>query len=85
MREITHNEVCKLYDCIHELSEYHNKTSVNFKGYYPLNSYENTLESFENALRKKESYIAELKLKIRLSASAKSILKEKSVNWTIWW
>ena len=58
MREITHNEVSKLYDCIHELSEYHNKTSVNFKGYYPLNPYENILECFENALRKKESYIA---------------------------
>ena len=43
MREITHNEVSKLYDCIHELSEYHNKASVNFKGYYPLNPYENTL------------------------------------------
>ena len=58
MREITHNEVSKLIDCIRELSEYHNKTSVNFKGYYPLNPYEKTLESFENALRKKESYIA---------------------------
>ena len=85
MREITHNEVSKLYDCIHELSEYHNKTSVNFKGYYPLNPYENTLESFKNALRKKNPILQSLKLKTGLSASAKSILKEKSVYWTIWW
>jgi len=44
MREITPNEVSKLYDCIRELSDYHNTTSVNFKGFYPLNPYEKTLE-----------------------------------------
>ncbi len=58
MREITPSEVSQLYDCIQELSEYHNTTSVNFKGCYPINPYERTLESFEAALRKKESYIA---------------------------
>ena len=31
---------------------------MNFKGYYPLNPYEKTLESFEAALREKESFIA---------------------------
>ena len=58
MREITPNEVSKLYDCIRELSDYHNTKSVNFKGCYPLNPYEKTLESFEAALRKNESHIA---------------------------
>ncbi|WP_029319006.1 hypothetical protein [Butyrivibrio sp. AE3004] len=58
MREITQNEVSKLYDCIRELSDYHNKASVNFKGCYSLNPYEKTLESFEDALGKKESCIA---------------------------
>ena len=58
MREIAPDEVSKLYDCIRELSDYHNTTSVNFKGYYPLNPYEKTLESFEAALQKKECYIA---------------------------
>lgn len=58
MREITQNEVSKLYDCIRELSEYHNTTSVNFKGYYPLNPYEKTLKSFEAALSSQDSYIA---------------------------
>ena len=36
MKEITSEEVSKLYDCIRELSEYHNTKSVNFKGFYPL-------------------------------------------------
>ena len=51
-------EVSKLYNCIRELADYHNTTSENFKGYYPLNPYEKTLESFEAALQKKECYIA---------------------------
>ena len=66
MREITPNEVSKLYDCIRELSDYHNTTSVNFKGFYPLNPYEKTLESFEAALREKESYIAVTEIEDRI-------------------
>ena len=66
MREITHDEVSKLCDCIRELADYHNKTSVNFKEYYPLNPYEKTLESFENALREKESYIAVTEIEDRI-------------------
>ncbi len=66
MREITHNEVSKLYDCIRELSEYHNTTSVNFKGCYPLKPYEKTLELFEAALLKNESYIAVIEMKDRI-------------------
>ncbi len=31
---------------------------MNFKGFYPLKPFEKTLESFEEALRNKESYIA---------------------------
>ena len=66
MREITPNEVSKLYDCIRELSDYHNTTSVNFKGFYPLNPYEKTLESFEAALREKKSYIAVTEIEDRI-------------------
>ncbi|MCR5650865.1 MAG: GNAT family N-acetyltransferase [Lachnospiraceae bacterium] len=66
MREITAEEVSKLYDCIRELSEYHNKTSLNFGGYYPLNPFEKTLESFEAALRKKESCIAVIEIENRI-------------------
>ncbi len=46
MREITSEEASKLYDCIRELSEYHNTKSVNFKGFYPLKPYEKTLISW---------------------------------------
>ncbi|SDB13756.1 Acetyltransferase (GNAT) family protein [Pseudobutyrivibrio sp. YE44] len=58
MREIAQDEASRLYDCIRELSEYHNTTSVNFKGCYPINPYEKTLKSFEVALANKDSHIA---------------------------
>jgi len=66
MREITPNEVSKLYDCLHELSDYHNEVSMNFRGFYPLKPYEKTLESFETALRNQESYIAVTEIKNRI-------------------
>ncbi len=66
MREITPDEVSKLYDCIRELSEYHNTKSVNFKGYYPLSPYEKTLESFEAALSSQDSYIAVAEIENRI-------------------
>ena len=66
MREITPDEVSKLYDCIRELSEYHNTKSVNFKGYYPLSSFEKTLESFEAALSSQDSYIAVTEIENRI-------------------
>ena len=66
MREITPEEVSKLYDCVRELSEYHNTTSENFKGCYPINPYEKALESFEAALREKESYIAVTEIEDRI-------------------
>ena len=75
MREITHNEVSKLYDCVRELSDYHNTTSVNFKGFYPLNPYEKTLELFEAALRKKESYIAVTEIEDRIIGFCKVDIK----------
>ena len=78
MREITHNEVSKLSDCIRELAEYHNKTSVNFKGQYPLNPYEKTLEAFENALREKESYIAVIEIEDRIIGFCKVDIKGDS-------
>ena len=66
MREITPDEVSKLYGCIRELSEYHNTKSVNFKGYYPLSSFEKTLESFEAALSSQDSYIAVTEIENRI-------------------
>jgi ribosomal protein S18 acetylase RimI-like enzyme len=78
MREITPEEVSKLYDCVRELSEYHNTTSENFKGCYPINPYEKVLESFEAALREKESYIAVTEIEDRIIGFCKVDIKEKS-------
>ena len=62
MREITSDEVHKLYDCICELSEYHNTVSVNFKGFFPSNPYEKTMESFEAALLNNDACIAVIEI-----------------------
>ena len=66
MREITPDEVRKLYECVRELSEYHNTVSVNFKGSFPSNPYEKTLEAFETALLRKESHIAVVEAENRI-------------------
>lgn len=58
MREIAVTEVWKLKECVQALSEYHNEVSVNFKGYYPSQSYEKTLDSFSDSLRRQKSRIA---------------------------
>lgn len=56
--EIDKTEVDKLSECISALSEYHNKVSVNFKGYYPKRAYSDTLESFSENLESGMSRIA---------------------------
>ena len=71
MREIAPHEVGKLYDCIHEFSEYHNKVSANFKGVYPLTPYEKTNESFKTALRNIDSYIAVVEIENQIAGFCK--------------
>lgn len=58
IREIDKAEVNKLLECISALSEYHNKVSVNFKGYYPKKPYKDTLASFSENLESGISKIA---------------------------
>lgn len=58
MREIGINEVDKLNDCIKELSEYHNRISVNFAGTFPRRPYEQTLHMFTESLKNQTSRIA---------------------------
>lgn len=58
IREIKANEVNKLLDCITQLSEYHNKISVNFKGSYPSRPYSKTLSVFSESLETGQSHIA---------------------------
>lgn len=58
MREITADEVNGLKECLYALSEYHNEVSTNFKGSYPSNPYDKTLEIFADSVRKRISRIA---------------------------
>lgn len=54
---ITKDEVYRLRECIRELSEYHNKVSVNFAGSYPSRPFDATLEIFAEALERQTSRI----------------------------
>lgn len=58
IREIDQSEVCRLLPCIVELSEYHNRVSVNFKGFYPSRPYEETLKAFSESMINGTSRIA---------------------------
>lgn len=48
MREIGSDEVSRLHGCLTELAEHHNKVSVNFKGCYPKQPFEETLRHFSS-------------------------------------
>ena len=46
MREIEAKEVYKLKNCLQELADHHNNVSVNFKGCYPKQPFDETLMQF---------------------------------------
>ncbi len=48
MKEIGSEEVSRLYGCLEELAEHHNRVSVNFKGCYPKQPFEQTLMHFSS-------------------------------------
>lgn len=58
IREIDASDVNKLQECIVYLAEHHNQISVNFKGSFPRRPYDETICSFSENLRNKESHIA---------------------------
>ena len=58
MREIRATEVFKLKECLSELAEHHNRVSMNFKGNYPKEAFDQTLERFAADLEAGESHIA---------------------------
>ena len=58
MREIHTTEVFKLKECLAELAEHHNRVSVNFKGNYPKEAFNKTLERFSADLEEGKSHIA---------------------------
>ena len=58
MRELDCTEVCRLRECLEQLAEHHNEVSVNFRGSFPKRPAEDTLASFEQAVRSGKSRIA---------------------------
>lgn len=58
IREISENEIALLYECVEELSAYHNEVSTNFKGIYPTHDYNDTLEKFKIQVASGDSHIA---------------------------
>ena len=58
IREIDAREANKLQECIMQLSEHHNQISVNFKGSFPRRPYDETICTFSENLKNKESHIA---------------------------
>ena len=58
MREIGSEEVPKLHDCLAELARHHNRVSINFKGRYPKQPFEETLARFSSDIDAGRSSIA---------------------------
>lgn len=58
IREIEVSEIYKLLECITQLSEYHNKISINFKGSFPSKPYNESLNMFKESLQNGQSHIA---------------------------
>lgn len=58
MRELTAAEIPRLRKCLQALAEHHNEVSVNFKGAYPSQPFEETLRSFQSALSEKTARVA---------------------------
>ena len=58
MKEIGSEEVSGLKNCLEELAEHHNRVSVNFKGCYPKQPFEETLMRFASDVETGRSSIA---------------------------
>ena len=58
MREIAPDEAYRLYDCLEQLAEHHNRVSVHFKGQYPLTPSADEIRQFEQELSEGSSRIA---------------------------
>ena len=58
LREIDAGETSALLECITQLSEHHNRISVNFKGSFPRRPYKETIRDFTDSMKRNESLIA---------------------------
>ena len=66
MREIGPEEVPKLRDCLEELAQHHNRVSINFKGCYPKQPFEETLMRFSSDIDAGRSSIAVIEAEDRV-------------------
>ena len=66
MREIGPEEVPKLRDCLEELAQHHNRVSINFKGCYPKQPFEETLMRFSSDVDAGRSSIAVIEAEDRV-------------------
>ena len=58
MREISSEEVGKLYGCLEELALHHNRVSVYFEGHYPFTPIDQTIDRFKRELESGKSFIS---------------------------
>lgn len=66
MREIGPEEIPKLRGCLEELAQHHNRVSVNFKGCYPKQPFEETLARFSSDVDAGRSSIAVIEAEDRV-------------------
>ena len=66
MREIGPEEVSELQDCLEELARHHNRVSINFKGCYPKQPFDETLMRFSSDVIAGHSSIAVIEAEGRI-------------------
>lgn len=66
MREIGPEEVPRLRNCLEELAQHHNRVSINFKGCYPKQPFDETLMRFSSDIGAGRSSIAVIETKDRI-------------------
>ena len=74
MRQIAHDEVYRLEECLKALAEHHNEVSVNFRGSFPKKPFSETLAAFEKALADSSSKIAVIEDNGRIAGFCKTDL-----------
>ena len=71
MREIGPEAVPKLRGCLEELARHHNRVSINFKGCYPKQPFEETLTRFSSDVDAGRSSIAVIEAEDRIAGFCK--------------
>ena len=80
MREIKADEICKLYECLESMGEYHNKVSVYFKGHYPTIASKQLIEDFIKEVKEGKACIAVAEEEDKVVGFCKISFDEKEGN-----